>query len=159
MTGNAMEYAVALDALVAGGLGLALQPPLFAGTCCGEVFGHHRRDEWVEHQRTAHNRRAPGSSRWVFPQVPRKLDKTEVAWLGHAVAFADEQLGTFYVWAIAPGERLWLIDQAAGVLLADPVPTWQCRHVSSGVLYPEILDNLRDSEPSPTYVQPGEDQP
>lgn len=122
-------------------------PGMFAGTCCGQVFATGREDAgldrvaWLDHQRGWHPRReAPGSSRWVFRQVPRKLDKVEAAWLGHTVTrgtFPE----TFYVWAIAPGERLWLIDNLTGRLLDQPVSTYECLHVSPGVLYPRTDNN------------------
>ena len=98
---------------------------MFAGSCCGTVY-QGKGSAWEQHQHLLHpSREVPGHSRWVFPQVPRKLDKVEVAWLGHTVTMADPQRGTFYVWAIAPAGRLWLIDNKTGRLLDRPVGTYE----------------------------------
>ena len=102
-----------------------LLPGMFAGSCCGTVY-QGKGSAWEQHQHLLHpSREVPGHSRWVFPQVPRKLDKVEVAWLGHTVTMADPQRGTFYVWAIAPAGRLWLIDNKTGRLLDRPVGTYE----------------------------------
>lgn len=148
-TGTALLF-VTHDALHASAGHLEevpLLPGMFAGTCCGQVFATGREDAgldrvaWLDYQRGWHPKReVPGHGRWVFRQVPRKLDKVEVAWLGHTVTrgtFPE----TFYVWAIAPGDRLWLIDNLTGRLLDQPVSTYECRHVSPGVLYPRTDNN------------------